>query len=555
MKIGKIILMIIALTNSINLLGSCHGEYFSITELLNHDPKSHHIFTCEILETYVRGHSYESIAIVKRRYKGNPNDTIFLNTGGGTTAGGEKLYPKSEWLIFSTTNDNLHYGATVCDYLSAKLKKGNLGECNRRINSLGKIYIEVLEEYETIQKQKYTGIKEIRGNGKLIAKGGFKSGIPNGDWTHYSRWDEFEEKIIRSEISYMDGLLHGKYNIYHEDDDQNILIEKRVYEFDLPLIIESYGQYHKKYEYKSDRERIVTSTQFDSSGIKLKKYSWVSLDYQNEKYEGIEYQHGYYLNKLARDSSSYSPLAEGSYFRGARVGEWSFFNKRGELVDTKTYPEVPKNEQQFLIYDDQGKIRVSGLFIANKRIGTWKYFYEGRLEFEETYNSNGQRISKTHHYSGGGIGFTPYMNNQKHGQKIVFNKDSTIRSIENYERGRLKGTSIFFNDNGAIEKESNFFQGREFTVRKNKNSSYVSNGFLNGHFIQYHYKTKKKMYEGDYWNGYRTGIWIEYGQNGSYTKMYYPTDKEELVNQCGHASPKLTEQFDKDGNLINSWKF
>ena len=202
------------MTNSIELLGSCHGEYLSITELLNHDPKNHHIFTCEILETYVRGYSYESIAVVKRRFRGNPNDTIFLNTGGGSTAGGGKLYPNSEWLIFSTTNDSLHYGATVCDFLSAKIKAGNQSECDKGVNGLGEIYLKVLEEYEEIKEKEYSGNREIIGDGRLVAKGHFKLGIPTGDWVHYSRRNGFEERIKRSEISYKNGMLHGKYNVY-----------------------------------------------------------------------------------------------------------------------------------------------------------------------------------------------------------------------------------------------------------------------------------------------------------------------------------------------------
>ncbi|HKK88318.1 MAG TPA: hypothetical protein VJ917_05670, partial [Saprospiraceae bacterium] len=151
--------------------------------------------------------------------------------------------------------------------------------------------------------------------------------------------------------------------------------------------------------------------------------------------------------------------------------------------------------------------------------------------------------------------FTSYLDNKKHGLEMFFNQENSIKSIERYARGRLNGISIFFDDNGTIKEESKYIDGREFTVINNKNSSYVYNGFLNGHFVKYHSKTKKKMYEGDYWNGYRTGTWIEYGDNGSYTKLYYPTDKEMLVNQCGHSAPRLTEQFDKDGNLINSWKF
>ena len=555
MKIKKHIFTLMLCAGLVNLFGSCPGEYLSITELLNHDPKNHHIFICEVLTTFVRAGNYESIAVVKTRFRGNSKDTIFLNTGGGTTAGGQKLYPNSEWLIFSTTDDELHYRATVCDHLSVKLKAGNQSECERDISGLGKIYLEVLEEYESISKKEYSGYKEIVVDERMIAKGHFKYGLPTGDWIHYSRRNEFGERVKRSEICYKDGMLHGKCNIYEENEDQNKIIEKRIYEFDWLILINRNNLYEKRYEYKNDKERIITSTFFNSSGSKLKQFSRVSLDYKNERYDEISFRNGYYYNKLSRDSSEDSPIAEGNYYRGTRVGEWRFFNKQGELISSKVYPQISGKEGRFLVYDEQGRITVSGIYIDGKRIGKWKYFNGGYLEYEEAYDTFGQRISKTRYFTSGGMAFTPYLENKKHGLKTIFKKDNTIKGIENYERGRLNGISIFFDDGGTIVEESKFIDGREFTVRNNDNSSYVSNSFLNGHFVMYHSKTKKKMYEGDYWNGYRTGIWIEYDDNGSYTKMYYPTDKEMLVNQCGHATPGLTEQFDREGNLINSWKF
>jgi hypothetical protein len=73
--------------------------------------------------------------------------------------------------------------------------------------------------------------------------------------------------------------------------------------------------------------------------------------------------------------------------------------------------------------------------------------------------------------------------------------------------------------------------------------------------VQYHYKTGEKLAEGDYWNGYRTGFWIEYDKDGGYSKMYYPTDYTILMNRCGHSMPGLTEWYDQDRNLLNSWEF
>ena len=113
--------------------------------------------------------------------------------------------------------------------------------------------------------------------------------------------------------------------------------------------------------------------------------------------------------------------------------------------------------------------------------------------------------------------------------------------------------SIFFNKDGTIRKESKFINSREFTVNRKENDSYVSNGFLNGHYVQYNYKTGKKASEGDYLNGFKTGVWINFHKDGGYTKTYYPTEKKELINQCPYSFGLKSESYDKDGNLKSSW--
>ncbi|MCI4649512.1 hypothetical protein [Phaeodactylibacter sp.] len=557
MKLPQAILAIILLANPVSLPGSCAGEYFSITELLNHDPQNHHIFTCAIIETYTRRHSFESIAVVKRRFRGSPVDTIFLNTGGGTTAGGQKLYPGEVWLVFSTTKDSLHYGATVCDFLSARIKAGNNQACSRSISPLGNTYLDVLEAYESVRENKFSGSKHITGDGRLVAKGHFLAGEPHGEWVHYSRRDYFEKEIKRSEIAYRKGALHGEYRIYREAEEDNFVSERKVYHGGRLLLKEMHevkGQV--RYAYNSDERRTMVAAFTDSLGQQRKHIAQVELWYDSEPpLYPIRFRHGYYLLKSGRDSSSYSPLAEGVYFRGMRVGKWTFFNKEGAIVATKTYPDIPADTSTLQIFDEEGQVRLSGTYTDGKRKGVWQYFYDGQLEHEEVYSSDGNLLSKTRFYRTGGFEYTPYANNLQHGWKTVFAQSGTIKSMEHYKHGRLSGTSIFFNTDGTLSRELRYVQSRAYTVSDPGNSTYLVNGFLNGPFVQHHYKTGEKLVEGTYWMGYRTGIWTEYATNGGYRKLYYPTGQQALMNRCGHAMPELTEQYDNEGNLLNSWKF
>ncbi len=561
MKIAPYLFVMIALTNTIPLSGStCSGEMFTITELLNHDLNDYHIFTCKILGTYKRGLTDESVAVVQRRFKGNPNDTIFIATGGIEGIGSRRLNTKSEWLIFSRNKDRLNYGAMVCDFLSAKIKKGDISECERDLSSVGKMYLEILELYEKIKKEQYTGNVEISGDGKLAARGNFTSGVPDGDWIHYSRRNNFDKNIVKSKITYKNGMLHGKYDLYHEVNGQNVLIQKRMYKNDLPELVEFYDgrldwcYYREKYTYKNDRERVVVSTSFDSTGVKIRQHSSFTTDYNSERYERLSFWHGAYFNKSSKDSSSYTPLATGKYFRGARVGKWEFFNKKGETVATKVYPEIAVDEPYFLIYDESGNVQLQGRYNDKKRTGTWKYFYDNKLQREELYNSNGDKIYRKQSYGSGRMTLIPYQDNQKHGRQITFNNEHKISSIEHYAAGRKHGLSIFYNQDGTISKESNYIDNREFTISNEKHNGRVINGFLHGYVVHYSGKTGEKVREGAYWYGYKTGVWMEYATNGTYLKKYYPTDPEKLMNSCNFLPVVRTEQYDKEGKLLRSWE-
>lgn len=109
----KSILFIIYLLLSANLsFGSCFDPKYTLTELLSNEESKHHIFTCKIIATYWGPGGYNSLALVNHIYRGNPFDTVYIVTGGNTTAGGSMIIPGTEWLIISDTRDNKHYTAT-----------------------------------------------------------------------------------------------------------------------------------------------------------------------------------------------------------------------------------------------------------------------------------------------------------------------------------------------------------------------------------------------------------------------------------------------------------
>ncbi|MFK7807325.1 MAG: toxin-antitoxin system YwqK family antitoxin [Saprospiraceae bacterium] len=558
MQYHKFILCLCLLILSVNLPASCHGDRFSITELLNYNPKGYHIFSCKILGTYIRpSGGFESIALVNNKFIGEPRDTVYIHTGGNTTAGGEKLIPDSEWLIFSPTNDSLHYSAIACDYLSTSIHNGKNVEERIKYNDLSKTYFDVLKEYSSIKKNKYSGYKEILGDEKLVAKGYFKNGKPHGSWVHYSKYERFEKRLIKSEINYQEGLYHGSYIRYREDLPNNFITITTEYEFGLPVRSEQpYRPYTmiKNYEYLSKWKRKTILITQDSAGITLKQITKSEVNYEHPYYNTLVYKHGYYLNKIGRDSSKRQPLAEGHYHKGCRIGTWIFFDKKGKLVATKKYPDITEDDELFYIYDDDRNIKFKGFLIEGKRQGIWKRYYKGKLQNEYYCNFNGDKISSVNYNKNGSMTYISFQKNQKHGQEVYLNSDKSIRSTINYSHGRKNGLSISYNNDGTIATEANYINSRENTTYDAKKSKFVKNGFLHGDYIQYQYGTGEKRSKGTFWMGYRTGVWTEYNTDGSFTKKHYTTDEDQLMNQSFFQSPELTEYYNKRGDLIRTSK-
>lgn len=486
---------------------SCYDPNFTITEVLNHDTRNLHIFSCRILKTYLRNSDFESIAVVTGRYKGAPVDTVYLNTGGGSTAGGTKLIPNEEWLIFCPTKDSLHYfGATICHNLSVLLSDGNGNNCNRNSRHLGKIYSDLLLQYQKITESKYTGLKKFHTGNYLIAEGQFKNGKAHGEWIHYSKRDSYKDKKIKSTIGYQEGLLHGIYINYYEQAEQLVISERAKYDTDLLIWSEIPGYLKTEYEYLENGGRKISTTRFDTSGQIVGITHELQRDYRSPDYDRITYKEGYYLNKNGRDSSSYSPLGEGHYHRGARVGTWKFYDKKGQVVKEEQYKMPDREHDRFTLLEEDGTVKLSGQYQGDRRIGTWKYFWRGSLEMEQDYSTSGDLLAETRYDRNGGKITTQYRQKKKHGREITY-------------------------------------------------SANQSNDYLQGYHIHKNAKTGLKIAEGSYWYGYRTGAWIHYQKDGSYSIAHYPTDTVQLMNNCIENMPINYQFYDKEGTLIPDNKY
>lgn len=344
-------------------------DYSTLTEVLNHNPRNYHIFTCRIIQNHIRNSSYESVAVVSYRYHGQPRDTIYLITGGLSTAGGEKLFPGAEWLIVSTTKDDLHYQATVCEVLSLPIKNPDSVNCRERSTVNGKAQLEVLKQYAALRDQSFTGSKQLYGNGQLLAEGYFTDGQPDGLWTHYSYpTSDVSLRIKRIERSYKNGLLDGPYRLYHESEDQQAAYEEGAYQVGRLLWLEK-EEYREERQYHERGKVAIRQLWKDSVGTTERQINAVKLEAVHPNHRTVSYHHGPYLNRLS--DSRYTPPAKGQYYHGAKVGTWVFYDEQDKIKNSATYPHPPKDTSRLVIYEQDGTPSVVGHYTSGRRTGKW----------------------------------------------------------------------------------------------------------------------------------------------------------------------------------------
>jgi antitoxin component YwqK of YwqJK toxin-antitoxin module len=525
-------------------VASCFNPFYTVTEILNHNDEEYHVFTCEVLATYKLSSGFESIAVVKDRYFGEPTDTIYLFTGGESSAGGEKLSLRSTWLIFSPSTDCRHYRATICDRLSVQLTSGH-HECNsQKLSSLGKEVLQLLGEYQKIQQQQYSGFKKFEIGQRLFAEGEFRNGLAHGQWRHYSWPYDSNGKRIKSEISYYQGKWNGPYLVYDEYNDGSVVEEIRSYKLDQLERLEKIARSTvDEYEYIAPNQRRHTFTKLGLDNCPVAFVSYMEINFNSELPYQLKFKHGSFYNLSAQDSSSLFPLGRGDYFYGAKVGEWEFYDKHGNLLYRRTYPPVVTNDSRVAVYDEKNRVVLEGRFVENKFLGIWTQYFNEVIVSQWMFNSQGRRIATYKYYSNGDFEIIPYVSDRISGNVIKMRKDSTVLSIHSYVNGEKHGPAIYYNPDGSIQKEINYFKSRANSQRDTENGYYID-GFLNGYVVSYDAQGEGKMSEGRYWQGYRVGKWINYHRNRVSSIAYYSEDTSKIMNACSGNTPYRLEYYD-----------
>ena len=208
-----------------------------------------------------------------------------------------------------------------------------------------------------------------------------------------------------------------------------------------------------------------------------------------------------------------NPLYEGYFKDDKPVGEWKRYHEGGQVKAIISY----RSDSAFTqLFDEWGKKVAEGVYVSEKKEGTWKYFSENRLISDEQY-----------------------LNGLKNGISHTYYETGEVLEEADWKNGKQDGNHrVFFKD------------GNPFMEYK------MQNDMRNGLCLTY-YQNNKTELEAYYKNNLRDGNWNFYKENGElwYTLKY---EVGEILNpQVRDSISNLQLQdFEKNkDNIVDPEKY
>jgi len=199
--------------------------------------------------------------------------------------------------------------------------------------------------------------------------------------------------------------------------------------------------------------------------------------------------------------------SEGAYKDGKKVGVWKYYYESGELLVLKEFLEdgITSNLK---MYDISGYKIAEGLYVKDKREGTWYYYGADSLKIGEEIYKNGVK---------NGLEKTFYRGTGKLYQQVMF------------VNGKKEGIYKQYFESGVLKRDATY-----------------KNDTLEGKVMYYHPNTKKLM-EGTYVKGLRNGEFNYYDESGKLIEtLHYRMGKLREDDYKRHLSGEIKVTYPED---------
>lgn len=141
---------------------------------------------------------------------------------------------------------------------------------------------------------------------------------------------------------------------------------------------------------------------------------------------------------------------QGSFINNKPNGDFVYFDSTGRVKAKTVFSE--NGTKAYTIVFEKGFKLSEGLYINEKKEGTWKFFNNDSVVIaEETYKEGiPEGIWKTYYSNGALCEEMPYVNGVKEGTWLQYFYDGPIKTKATFKNGKLEGLATFYHPNGLV---------------------------------------------------------------------------------------------------------
>lgn len=207
----------------------------------------------------------------------------------------------------------------------------------------------------------------------------------------------------------------------------------------------------------------------------------------------------------------------GSFKEDLQDGDWTYWFPTGELSYTAQYKMGLKDGNWNYFYKDGSKFK-KGSFSKDEKDGLWETWYEnGTLLMTGKYAAGKEQGKWTNNWENGKVkNETTFKNGVLHGEWKSYSPKGVVKLTGTYKEGLKSKEWIEYFENGM---QKDIISYKVIKVKSQvkygpmKNRSTLTS-VKNGKSASFSSKDFKRTEEGNYKNGEKDGVWIDYYPGG-----------------------------------------
>ncbi len=452
------------------------------------------------------------------------SDTVYkeyLHGNGQIASKGYLINGKPEWLWKSYHMSGVR--RSIGKWKNGKLDStwiffSHTGDTSKKINYLqGKKNGYAFEYYSASDKGELTlKTKELYVNDKRTGKS-----------YHYYRNGK-----VKKIIPFIDDVKNGL--AFEFDVDSNIIVVTRYRNNEI-ILHEEINRYDKQ-----GKKTGIWKVFYPNGTIKEEKeyingqLNGVFKIYNKDGFliNALQYENGELIEKTddfttdidvrEKFDKNENLIFQGTYFNQKPIGVHRYFDKKGNVIQSKTYDAYHQ-----LI--SEGIVQLDG-----KKQGTWiDYYPDGNIK-AKGYYQNGIKSGKwIFYFPNGNIEQTgTYTNGKLSGHWKWYFKNGQLRKEEFYIYGLPDGESVEYSDSGTVIAKGNYIQGEKegtwnYDIGDQTETGKYVMGLKDGKWFRYYKSNHELANEGIFLQGSLDGKQVYYHPNGNIKEIqYFETGKK-----------------------------